>query len=138
VRTARAAVIIFCSLVVVAAVMVPNAKAQRHLTADRAARPASEGKINARLMSEIKIRRGDARARGMRPGSTGVHIDRHGRAYVDVRAQVTAPLQKKIAALGGRVVSTSARYDSIVAWMPLLTLERLATDDTVRAIEPAQ
>jgi hypothetical protein len=41
-------------------------------------------------------------------------------------------------ALGGIVVSTSATYDSIVGWMPLQSLERLAADPSVRAIEPAQ
>jgi len=137
VRTARAAIIILCSLVVVAAFMVPNAKAQRRQAAERGVRPATEAKINARLMSEIYRRRGEAKARGVQPGPTDVRIDRHGRAYVDVRAEVTPPLRKKIAALGGRVVSTSATYNSIVAWMPLLTIERLASDGTVRAIEPA-
>jgi hypothetical protein len=64
-------------------------------------------------------------------------VDRHGRALVDVRAAVRPDLEKKIKALGGIVVSTSQTYDSIVGWMPLQTLERLATDPGVRAIEPA-
>ena len=55
----------------------------------------------------------------------------------DVRAQVRPDLEKKIKALGGIVVSTSSTYDSIVGWVPLQTLERLATDPGVRAIEPA-
>jgi hypothetical protein len=70
-------------------------------------------------------------------GST-IQVDRHGRALVDVRAQVRPELEKKFKALGGIIVSTSGTYDSIVGWMPLLTLERLAADRTVRAIEPAQ
>ena len=65
-------------------------------------------------------------------------MDRHGRALVDVRAQVEPALEKKIKALGGLVVSTSRTYDSIVSWVPLQTLERLAADPSVRAIEPAQ
>ena len=67
-----------------------------------------------------------------------VHVDRHGRALVDVRAHVRPELEKKFKALGGIIVSTSQTYDSIVGWMPLQTLERLAADPTVRAIEPAQ
>jgi hypothetical protein len=66
-----------------------------------------------------------------------VRIDRHGRALVDVRATVKPALEKKVKALGGVIVSTSAAYDSIIGWLPLLTLERLAADPTVRAIEPA-
>ncbi len=65
-------------------------------------------------------------------------MDRHGRALVDVRAQVRPELEKKFKALGGVVISTSSTYDSIVGWVPLQTLERLAADPTVRAIEPAQ
>jgi len=136
VRTARAGIVVISLLVVVAAITVPSARAQRRTSTERSVRPAVGQKISAPLMTEIYRRRGEAKARGIEPGPTAVHIDRHGRAYVDVRAQVTRPLQKKIAALGGRVVSTSATYDSIVAWMPLLTLERLATDTSVRAIQP--
>jgi hypothetical protein len=64
-------------------------------------------------------------------------VDRHGRALVDVRAQVRPELEKKMKALGGIVVSKSQTYDSIVGWIPLQTLERLAADPGVRAIEPA-
>ena len=96
---------------------------------------------DALVMAAIYHRRGDAKGKSIAtPGSGGasIHIDRHGRALVDVRAQVRPELEKKIKALGGVVVSTSRTYDSIVGWMPLLTLERLAADRTVRAIEPAQ
>jgi hypothetical protein len=54
-----------------------------------------------------------------------------------VRAAVRPALEKKVKALGGVIVSTSTTYDSIVGWVPLLTLERLAADPTVRLIEPA-
>ena len=74
----------------------------------------------------------------MSANGAAIQVDRHGRALVDVRAEVQPELVKKIRALGGIVVSTSTTYDSIVGWMPLLTLERLAADRTVRAIEPGQ
>jgi hypothetical protein len=50
---------------------------------------------------------------------------------------VTPALQKQVQALGGTIESSSAQYRSIVAWVPLNRLERLAADPAVRAIEPA-
>ena len=46
-------------------------------------------------------------------------------------------LERQIRRLGGRIVTTTPSLDSIVAWMPLLKLERLAESPAVRAIEPA-
>jgi hypothetical protein len=66
-----------------------------------------------------------------------VRIDRAGRALVDVRADVTPAIEKKIRDLGGVVVSQSGRDQSIIARIPILRLERLAGDPRVRAIEPA-
>jgi hypothetical protein len=132
---------LFCVLVI-AAIVVPAARAQRRAVADggpRVARSLAQEKINPRVLTAIYHRRGDAK--GKTTVSTldaGLRVDRHGRALVDVRAQVRPELEKKMKALGGVVVSTSRTYDSTVAWMPLLTLERLAADPTVRAIAPAQ
>ena len=105
---------------------------------DRDARSLAQEKINSRVLSAIYHRRGDAKGKAVPAGGATIQVDRHGRALVDVRAQVRPELEKKIKALGGIIVSTSGTYDSIVGWMPLLTLERLAADKTVRAIEPAR
>lgn len=126
---------------VLTAIVVPAVRAQRTTPADysgRNARTAAERKINPSVLSEIYRRRGDVQPAAIPVTTTVVHIDRHGRALVDIRAQVRPELQKKFRALGGVVMTTSRTYDSIVGWMPLLTLERLAEDPTVRAIEPAQ
>ena len=60
------------------------------------------------------------------PDPTGVELDQKGRALVDVRAEVTAALQKNVRKLGGTIESTSSKYRSIIAWVPLNELERLA------------
>ena len=129
-------------VLVMAAIIVPAARAQRKGMPDsrpRDARTLAQEKINARVLSAIYHRRGDAKGKAVPvTGGSAIQVDRHGRALVDVRAQVRPELEKKIKALGGIIVSTSGTYDSIVGWMPLLTLERLAADKTVRAIEPAQ
>ena len=62
----------------------------------------------------------------MPPDPTGVKLDQKGRALVDVRAEVTPALQKKVRKLGGTIQSTSREHRSIIAWVPLNKLERLA------------
>lgn len=140
--TVRSAAFASLCMLVAAAILVPAARAQRSTSQDwhrKDARTVAQEKINPRVLSAIYHRRGDAKARSVPAASrASIQIDRHGRAFVDVRAQVRPELEKKFKALGGIVVSTSSTYDSIVGWVPLLTLERLAADPTVRAIEPAQ
>jgi hypothetical protein len=123
-----------------AVIIVPAARAQRNAPPDtkaRDARTVAQQKINAHVLTAIYRRRGDLQGKIVAKDSTNVQVDRHGRALVDVRAQVRPELEKKIKALGGIVVSTSSTYDSIIGWMPLQTLERLAADPGVRAIELA-
>jgi hypothetical protein len=128
-------------MVVAAAILVPAVRAQRNTSDDwhqKDARTVAQQKINPRVLSAIYQRRGDAKAKSVAaPAAQAIQVDRHGRVFVDVRAQVRPELEKKFKALGGVVVSTSNTYDSIVGWVPLQTLERLAADPTVRAIEPA-
>ena len=140
-RTVRSAAFALFCVVVVAAIVVPAARAQRRATPEgrpRDARTVAQEKINGLVLTAIYHRRGDAKGKAVPVVGHGVQIDRHGRVLVDVRAQVRPELEKKIKALGGLVVSRSQAYDSIVGWMPLLTLERLAADPTVRAIQPGQ
>jgi hypothetical protein len=132
--------VLFCALAA-AVILVPAVRAQRRGPADtrvRDARTLAQRKISPRVLTAIYRRRGDQRGKAVLVNGAGVQVDRHGRALVDVRAQVRPDLEKKIKALGGIVVARSQTYDSIVGWMPLQTLERLATDPGVRAIEPAQ
>jgi hypothetical protein len=141
VTTVRSAAFALFCVLVMATIVVPAARAQRKAMPEsrpRDARTLAQEKINTRVLSAIYHRRGDAKGKTVPVVGSTIQVDRHGRALVDVRAQVRPELEKKFKALGGIIVSTSGTYDSIVGWMPLLTLERLAADRTVRAIEPAQ
>ena len=140
-RTVRSVAFALFCVVLIATIVMPAVRAQRNAPAERRARDArtlAQQKINARVLTAIYHRRGDAKGKSVPATAARVQVDRHGRALVDVRAQVRPELEKKFKALGGIVVSTSRTYDSIVGWMPLQTLERLAADPTVRAIEPGQ
>jgi hypothetical protein len=100
-------------------------------------RTPAQQKINSQLLYEIYRLRGKADRKGVPPGPTGVKIDARRRALVDIRVDPTPALQNKIRRAGGLVLSTSARDRSIIARVPLLRLETLATDPAVRFIEPA-
>jgi len=139
-RTARSVgFVVFCAGAA-AAIGVPAVRAQRAVPPStyQSARAVAQNKIAPRVLSEIYRRRGDARQQNLTVEHARVSLDRHGRALVDVRADVQPALEKKIKALGGVVVSSSTATRSIVGWMPLMTLERLAADPAVSAIDLAK
>lgn len=108
------------------------------ISSEKAKRTPAQQKINSQLLYEIYRRRGEARQQGVPSGATGVRIDARGRTVVDVRAvPVTEALQRTIRTLGGTILSVSPEHQSILARVPLLKLEALAADSTVRFIEPA-
>ena len=128
-----------CALIglVILCSWAPSFAGQAPSRSEKTERSAAQQKINSQLLYEIYGRRGEAERKGVPPGSTGVKIDARGRALVDVRADVSAALQHKIRTYGGTVLSTSRESHSIIARVPLLRLERLAADPSVRFIEPA-
>ena len=129
-RTVRAVAFFVCCAAIAVFAAVPALRAQR--SGDAQVRLSAQQKISPPLMKEIYRRRGDARR--AQAGTTGIRVDRHGRTLVRVHAPLNDPLTRKISALGGRVVSSSAAPQEVVALMPVTMLERLAADDTVRGI----
>jgi len=119
-----------CSAAVVLALIVGQAPSEK------ATRTPAQQKINSQVLYEIYRARGEAAAKHVPPGPTGVRIDGRHRALVDVRATVTTSLQRTIRTLGGTIVSVSPEYRSIIAWVPLKRLERLASERAVHSIEP--
>jgi hypothetical protein len=104
---------------------------------EKEARTPAQQKIDSQLLFEIYRKRGQAAAKQVPPGPTGVRIDARGRALVDIRAIVTPALVERVKKSGAAVLSTSVEHHSIIARVPLLQLERLAGESAVRAISPA-
>src|SRR5579864_4767740 len=101
---------------------------------DKSTRTPEQQKIDSQLLTEIKR----ATSGGKRPAAeTLVRLDRRQRALVDVRAAITPELKQHVARLGGTIVSTAPEVDSLIAWIPLLKLEQLAGNSSVRSIQPA-
>jgi hypothetical protein len=106
-------------------------------SSEKSTRTAAQRKIDSQILYEVYRLRGEAARKGVPPGPTGVRIDDRRRALVDIRAEVSPALDRKLVKLGASVVERSPKYRSILAWVPLLELERLASDSTVTAIHPA-
>jgi hypothetical protein len=128
----RALVLVAC---VIGGGAAPRA-ASAQTPSEKNSRTPAQRKIDSTLLFEIYRKQGKAAEKHVPPGKTGVRIDSKSRALVDVRAEVTPALQKKVRELGGTIDSTSAEYRSIVAWVPLLKLEQLARDPAVISIIP--
>jgi len=107
------------------------------MPSEKETRTPAQKKIDSQILYELYRLRGEAKQKKVPPDPTGVRIDKTGRALVDVRADVTPALEQKVRSLGGTIQSTAREYRSIIAWVPLKNLERLAGDRAVRAIVPA-
>src|SRR5215471_17560302 len=113
----------FLQILLTAAVAVAGASAPQ--VSEKEARTPAQQKIDSQLLYEVYRARGEAEQKGVPPGDTGVRIDGRGRALVDVRAPVTAALDRAIRRAGGVVLSSSSSHQSIIARVPLLKLEAL-------------
>jgi hypothetical protein len=113
-------------------VVVAAAQTQHN---EKASRTPAQRKLDSQLLYALYERRGESRRRGT-PRSD-VEVDGRGRVLVDIRARVSKSLLARVRRLGGEVVSTSERYNTIIARFPLARLETLAARGDVRFIGPA-
>jgi len=103
---------------------------------EKEARTAAQQKIDSQILQEIYRKRGQTDKLVSRE-PTLVRVDTRGRALIDIRAKVTTDLVTRVKKRGGVIVSTDVKYDSIIVRVPLLEIERLASDPAVRSIIPA-
>src|SRR6059036_2808652 len=119
-RTAQRRFIVALCIVLVAcavppaAARTPRTPAMAQPPTDKSAQTPARQKIDSRLLREVDRRAG---VRGLPPRDAGVRLDRRRRTLVDVRVDVTPAMRKRVAALGGAIVSSSAEFHSIVAWV---------------------
>ena len=118
--------------------IAPELAAQiRALQAEKAARTPAQRKLSSQLLYAARMRRGLPVAAGVSALRTDVEVDAAGRALVDLRAQVTARLLARLAAVGGEVVSQVPAARALRARLPLDAVEALAGEPEVERIRPA-
>lgn len=105
---------------------------------EKRTRSPAQQKIDSQLLYALYRERGESEAKGVPAGELRVKFDEQGRAIVSIRARVTKKLLTKIKGLGGKVVSSSERYNDIIAHLRLGKLEELAALKDVRAIMPSE
>jgi hypothetical protein len=107
-----------------------NAASGKSPCRDKSARTPAQRKISSQLLCALYP---------PEPASTKPRLrtDDEGRVLVDIRAKVTDKLLACVGEMGGKVVSHSERYNSILAYVALGKLEKLAELPQVKAIRPA-
>src|SRR5258708_3907723 len=96
------------------------------LLAEKSGRTPAQRKLDSKSHYAAKWAGGKGVADGMGPAfSAGPLEQADGLVHVEIRAYVTANLLEAITALGGKVESSHAQYNSARAWLPLLAAEQL-------------
>lgn len=113
-----------------------SVNAQTTLSKEKNRRTAEQQKLDSQLLYAIYQMRGEAEARGVPTEPIPLEKDAKGRVLVDIRTPVTRKILARIEKLGGEVVSSSDRYHSIIAYLPLGKLEALARAREVKFITP--
>ena len=99
-------------------------------------RTLEQQKIDSQLLYAIYQMRGEAESKGVPTEPIQLEKDVKGRVLVDIRAPVTKKVLAQVKKFGGTVVSSSDRYHSIIAYLPLGKLEALAHSREVKFIAP--
>lgn len=99
-------------------------------------RTPEQQKIDSQLLYAIYQMRGEAEAKGVPTEPIPLEKDAKGRVLIDIRAPVTRKILARIEKFGGSVVSSSDKYHSIIAYLPLEKLEPLARSREVKFIAP--
>ncbi|HTU68003.1 MAG TPA: proprotein convertase P-domain-containing protein [Steroidobacteraceae bacterium] len=129
---------------VAAADLPASATAQMKAILDeKAARTPAQQKISSQLLyaksgkfpALKRLQKGET----AKPGDVVslLRYDDQGRVLADLKGDTDAGLQMQIEIAGGTVVSSSTAHHSARAWLPLPTLESLASQPAVRSIRPA-
>jgi len=130
--------LVVATFISLSASIIGSAKpAPSHIHQEKETRTAAQQKIDSQLLYAIYQMRGEATAKGTPTEPIQLRRDSSGRVLVDLRAPVTRKLLTRVRALKGKIISTSERDDSIVAYLPLSKLESLAQLSEVKFITPA-
>lgn len=107
------------------------------LIQEKQSRNAAEQKMDSHLVMESKAALGKSLPAGVPTLRSSVQFDETGLPLVNITADVSQELVDYIEQLGGHVISSVPKYDSIHAAVPAASLELIANLDAVRVISTA-
>jgi hypothetical protein len=103
-------------------------------TDEKDSRTPAQKKIDSQLLYALYQMRGEAEAKGVPTEPIPLRKDDKGRVLVDIRSDVTKRLKWLVKKSGGNILSTSQKDHSLIAYVPLNQLERIAELKEVRFI----
>ncbi len=104
---------------------------------EKASRTPAQRKISSNLLLNVRAERGISIRNAVPELRTSVQVDENETTLVDIKAKVTQDLLDKINEVGGTVVNSFSRFQSIRARIPIRRLERIAEFSDVRSIRSA-
>jgi hypothetical protein len=107
---------------------------QQLQTDEKDSRTQAQKKIDSQLLYAIYQMRGEAEAKGVPTEPIVLRRDSKDRVLVDIRSQVTRKLISHVRRVGGTILSTSQKDHSLIAYVPLNQIEKLAELNEVRFI----
>lgn len=131
---------LFISLLATGAVVMGHAFDSTALCSSRMqidekdSRTPAQKKIDSQLLYAIYQMRGEAESKGVPIEPIVLRKDNKGRVLVDIRSDVTKRLASVVRKSGGNILSTSQKDHSVIAYVPLNQLERIAELKEVRFI----
>ncbi|HKE60279.1 MAG TPA: hypothetical protein VKB46_26385 [Pyrinomonadaceae bacterium] len=138
-RLAHRSWVVCCALSIAclpAVFLMDSASAEINPNQEKDQRTPEQQKIDSQLLYAIYQMRGEAEAKGVPTEPIPLEKDAKGRVLVDIRVPVTRKVLTRIEKLGGTVLSSSDKYQSIIAYLPLGKVEPLARSREVKFIAP--
>jgi hypothetical protein len=135
------AIALFISLLATGAVVMGHSSnstlllSSHHTQIDeKESRTPAQKKIDSQLLYAIYQMRGEAEAKGVPTEPIVLRKDHKDRVLVDIRSEVTRKLISLVKRSGGNILSTSQKDHSLIAYLPLNQLEKIAELKQVRFI----
>ena len=106
---------------------------------EKESRTPAQKKIDSQLLYAIYQMRGEAAAKGVPTEPIVLRRDAKKRVLVDIRSELTRALTSRLKRTGSKIVSVSANDHSVIAYVPLQQVEKIADLKEVRFIsQPAE
>ena len=107
------------------------------LIQEKESRSQVQRKIDSQLLYAAKQNRGEKLTNDVTTLEVNVDADEKGFVPVDIQANVTRDLLKLIVKLGGEIIFSSSKFNSVTARVPMQALEQIAASEDVKFIYPA-
>lgn len=106
---------------------------------EKETRTPARKKIDSQLLYAIYQMRGEGEDKGVPTEPIILRRDAKHRVLVDIRSEVTRKLTSTLRSCGSKILSVSSKHHSVIAYVPLEQLEKIAELKEVKFIsQPAE